>query len=61
MSNGSYDFYDSFDLLDLSLSLFEAGVLFVDHIKPALATYNFAVGASFFNGCSNFHKNPFVK
>jgi hypothetical protein len=41
--------------LSLSLSLLEAGVLFVDHIKSALPTNNLAVGASFFNGCSYFH------
>ena len=39
----------------LSLSLFEAGILFVDNIKLALTTHNLAVGTSFFDGCSNFH------
>jgi hypothetical protein len=37
------------------LSLLEAGVLFVDNIKSALTTHNLAVGASLFDGCSNFH------
>jgi hypothetical protein len=40
----------------LSLSLLESGVLFVDHEKSPFAAHNFAVGASFLDGCSYFHK-----
>jgi|HubBroStandDraft_4_1064222.scaffolds.fasta_scaffold4905824_1 hypothetical protein len=39
----------------LPLPLFEAGVLFVDYIQPALATYDLAFGASLFDGGSYFH------
>jgi hypothetical protein len=42
-------------LLSLSLSLLEAGVLFVNHIKLTLTTHNLAISASFFYGCSNSH------
>jgi len=42
------------------LSLLEAGILFVDNIKTALTTHNLAVGASFFDGCSNFHDRSVI-
>jgi hypothetical protein len=39
----------------LSLSLLEAGILFVDHIQLSFATNYLAISAAFFNGCSYFH------
>ena len=39
----------------LALALLEARILFVDHIQPALATYDLAFGASLFDGGSYFH------
>jgi hypothetical protein len=43
----------------LSLSLLEAGILFVDHIQPALSAHDLAIDAALFDGCSNFH-NKFI-
>jgi len=39
----------------LSLTLLVLWVLFVDNINPSFATYNYAVGRSFFNAGSDFH------
>jgi hypothetical protein len=39
----------------LSLALLKAGILFVNYIQPAFSANNFAVGATLFDGCSNFH------
>jgi hypothetical protein len=41
--------------LSLSLSLLEAGILFVDHVEFALPAYDLAINAAFFDGCSYFH------
>ena len=38
-----------------SLPLFKAGILFVNNIQLAFSTYNFAINAALFNGCSYFH------
>jgi hypothetical protein len=46
--------------LFLSLALLEAGILFVDHIQPTLATNDLAINAAFFNGCSYFHFFSFL-
>ena len=40
---------------ELSLSLLEAGILFVDHIQLALSSHDLAICTAFLNGCSNFH------
>jgi hypothetical protein len=40
----------------LSLSLLEAGILFVDHVQFSFATHDLAICTSFLDGCSNFHK-----
>ena len=37
-----------FLLLQLTLTLLEAGILFVDHVQPALPSYDLAIGAAFF-------------
>jgi 1-acyl-sn-glycerol-3-phosphate acyltransferase len=42
-------------LFSLSLSLLKAGILFVDHVKSPFAAHDFAICASFFDGCSYFH------
>jgi hypothetical protein len=34
---------------ELSLSLFETRVLFVDDIQLSFSSYDFAIGAAFFN------------
>jgi hypothetical protein len=39
----------------LTLALLEAGILFVNYKQLAFSANNFAVGATLFNGCSNFH------
>jgi hypothetical protein len=39
----------------LSLSLLEAGILFVNNIQLALAANDLAISTAFFNGCSYFH------
>jgi hypothetical protein len=39
----------------LSLSLLEAGILFVNNIQLAFTTNDLAINAAFFNGCSYFH------
>jgi hypothetical protein len=41
--------------LQLTLPLFEAGILFVDYIQPTLATDDFAISAPLFNGGSYLH------
>ena len=41
--------------MTLSLSLLEAGILFVDHIQLAFSAHDLAINTAFFNGCSNFH------
>jgi len=41
--------------LPLSLALLEAGILFVNYKQLAFSANNFAVGATLFDGCSNFH------
>jgi len=38
-----------FVFTQLSLSLLEAGILFVDNVQLALATYNLTVGAALFD------------
>jgi hypothetical protein len=45
----------------LSLTSFEAGIDFVDHVKTAFAANNFAIFVSFFsrlNRVKNFHETP---
>lgn len=44
----------------LALALLEPGVLFVDHIQPALAADDLTVGAPFFDGGSYLHDNQFL-
>jgi hypothetical protein len=39
----------------LSLPLFEAGVLLVDHVQLSLSSHDFAIGAALLNGCPDFH------
>jgi hypothetical protein len=39
----------------LSLTLLEAGILFVDHKQLALSLHDLAINAAFFDGCSYFH------
>jgi len=39
----------------LSLALFKTGVLFVDDVQSAFATYDLAVCTALFNCCSYFH------
>jgi hypothetical protein len=46
--------------INLSLSLFETRVLFVDHIQPAFSAYNLAIKAAIFNRCSYFHSLVFI-
>jgi hypothetical protein len=43
------------------LSLLELRVLFVDDVQFALPANDFAVNASFLDGCSNFHDWLFFK
>lgn len=43
----------------LSLALFEAGILFVDHIQASFPSHDLAIGATFFNGGSYFHISLF--
>jgi hypothetical protein len=40
---------------ELSLTLLESGVLFVDHVQPALPAYDLAIVAAFLDGCPYFH------
>jgi hypothetical protein len=42
-------------LLNLSLALFEAGILLVDDKQLAFSLHDLAINAAFFNGSSNFH------
>jgi len=42
-------------LISLSLSLLEAGILFVDNIQLAFPANDLAINAAFLNGCSYFH------
>ena len=44
-----------FLLLQLTLTLLEAGILFVNHVELAFATHNLAVYTSFFDRCPYFH------
>jgi hypothetical protein len=39
----------------LSLALLEAGILFVNNIELAFSSHDLAIGATLFNGCTNFH------
>jgi len=43
----------------LSLLLFEARILFVDHVQPSFPPYDLAIGAAFFNGSSYLHDGGF--
>lgn len=43
----------------LTLSLLEAWILFVDHIQPALSPHDLTIGAALLDGCTNFHDISF--
>jgi hypothetical protein len=44
----------------LTLALLKARILLVDNIKLALSPHDLAIGATLFNGCTNFHDELFV-